>query len=135
MAATLKQLETKAAGVLAVALPLSLVIFTYEREIVPLYASGPTLYLLDKVVMTAMLLSSLQPFRIPLKWNLLATALALTLAPNATYWVAVKTAKIKDPVLGPAITHAAVLGPLAFLLTTFVAEMDDPDSKVRTLVY
>ena len=129
----LKALETKVAGVLKVALPLSLVIFTYEREITPLYGAGPTSYLLDKILLAAILLSAIQPFRIPKQIKFLLVALALTFAPNATYWVAAWTARRKNPGWGPAITHASVLGPLSFLLTTFVVEMDDPDAEVRRL--
>jgi hypothetical protein len=124
------RLEQKAAGVLAISLPLSLTIFTYVREIVPLYGFGPTTSLLEAVALGAILFSSVQPFPIPWKTNLLLAAIAFTLAPNATYWIAVWTARRKDPVWGPAITHAFVLAPLTFFLTTFVVEMDDPDAKV-----
>jgi len=128
----LKALETKVAGVLKVALPLSLVIFTYDREITPLYGA-PTSLLLDKVLLAAILLSAIQPFRIPKQIRSLLAALALTFAPNTTYWVAAWTARRTNPVWGPAITHAFVLGPLSFLLATFVVEMEDPDAEVRRL--
>src|SRR6266540_1598428 len=127
-----KKLEQKAAGVSAVAFPLSLIIFTYEREIVPLYGSAPTTRLLETIAAATSLLAAVQPFQIPLQTNLLFTGIALTLAPNTTYWVAVWSARRKDPVWGPAITHASVLAPLTFLLTTFVVEMDDPDAKVSS---
>lgn len=123
----------KVAGVLAVALPLSLVAFTYQREIVPLYGAGPTFFLLDKISLAAILLSAVQPFRISKQTNFLLLALGLTFAPNATYWVAAWTARRKNPVWGPAMTHVTVLGPLSFLLTTLVVEMDDPNAKVRHL--
>ena len=126
----MSRLEQKAAGVLAVALPLSLTIFTYVREIVPLYGLKPTTLLLEAVTFGAILFSSVQPFPIPLKTNLLLAAIAFTLAPNATYWIAVWTARRKDPLWGPAITHALVLAPLTFFLSTFVVEMDDPNAKV-----
>jgi hypothetical protein len=126
----LAQLEQKAAGVLAVALPLSLTIFTYVREIVPLYGLEPTTMLLEPVIFGAILFSSVQPFPIPMKTNLILTAVSFTLAPNASYWIAVWTARRKDPVWGPAITHAFVLAPLTFFLTTFVVEMDNPGAKV-----
>ena len=126
----MSRLEQKAAGVLAVALPLSLTIFTYVREIVPLYGLKPTTLLLEAVTFGAILFSSVQPFPIPLKTNLILAALAFTLAPNATYWIAVWTARRKDPLWGPAITHALVLAPLTFFLSTFVVEMDDPNAKV-----
>ena len=132
-----RQLERKAAGVLVVALPLSVTIFTYVREIVPLYGLEPTTLLLEAVIFGAIVFSSVQPFPISMKTNFLLSAIAFTLAPNATYWIAVWTARRKDPVWGPAITHASVLAPLTFFLTTFVVEMDseDHDTKVCFYVY
>jgi hypothetical protein len=129
------RLERKTAGILAVAVPLSLTIFAYVREIVPLHGLGPTIFLLQAVTFGAILLSSVQPFPIPMKTHLFLAAISFTLAPNATYWIAVWTARYKDPVWGPAITHASVLAPLTFILTTFVVEMDDPDAKVCRAVH
>lgn len=131
----IKKLEQKVAGVSAVALPLSIIIFAYQREIVPLYGSAPTTLLLETTAAAASLLAAVQPFQIPLQTNLLLTSIALTLAPNATYWVAVWSARRKDPVWGPAITHASILAPLTFLLMTFVVEMDDPDAKVSSEIF
>jgi hypothetical protein len=106
--------------VATVILPLSLVVFLYERALVPLYGTGPTTFLLNKVILCAILVSALQPCRFSSSNTWLFTAVALTLAPNATYWTAVWTSKfLKDPVLGPALTHALVLGPLVFVLATF----------------
>ncbi|KAF8165481.1 spermidine synthase [Crassisporium funariophilum] len=123
-----RSLGLTAACVISVVLPLSLVIFTHQRELTPLYGSGPTCFLLDKIVLAAIVASVTQPFKVSRSRNLLYAALALTLAPNATYWVAVWTSRRKDAVLGPAITHATVLGPVVFILTTFVAEMEDMTS-------
>lgn len=50
-------------------LPLSLVIFTYQRELTPLYGSGPTSFLLYKIAFVAILASSLHPFRSSLQRN------------------------------------------------------------------
>lgn len=118
------RLEQKATRVLAAALLLSLTIFTYVREIIPLYGHGPTTTLLEAVFFGAILFSSIQPFPIPMKTNLILTAIVFTLAPNATYWIAVWTARRNNPVWGPAITHALVLAPLTFLLTSCVVEID-----------
>ena len=109
-------------------LPLSLVIFTHQRELIPLYGSGPTSHLLYKTAFVAIIASSIQPFRTSLPRNLIYAALALTLAPNATYWIAVWSSRWKDPVWGPAFTHATVLGPLVFVLTTFMVEMEGLDA-------
>lgn len=96
---------------------LSFVIFTYERELVPLYGSGPTNFLLNKIGFVSALLSSIQPFRVNRSYSLLLAAIALTAAPNATYWVGVWSSRRGDPLLGPAIAHVAVLAPVVFLLT------------------
>ena len=115
-----------------VVLPLSLVVFLYERALVPLYGTGPTTFLLNKVILCAILVSALQPCRILTSNTWLSTAVAFTFAPNATYWTAVWTSKfLKDPVLGPALTHALVLGPLVFVLTTF--SMHDVTYLLRVL--
>jgi len=115
---------------ISVIVPLSLIIFAHEREIIPLYGSGPTSYLLDKIVFAATIASAIRPIRISLSRNFLYNALALTLAPDATYWLAVWTSRRKDPLFGPAITHIFALGPLVFLLTIFVAGMEDMDVTV-----
>lgn len=104
-------------------LPVSLILFTYERALNPLYGSGPTNYTLTKVILPTFLASAVNPFRISTTHIWLYAALGLSLAPNATYWVAVWTARRRDPVWGPTITHAAVLAPLIFTWTTCVIEM------------
>jgi hypothetical protein len=114
----------RAACAISTVLPLSLVIFTHERELIPLYGSGPTSYSLYKFAFVAIFASSIQPFRTSLRRNSLYAALSLTLAPNATYWIAVRSSRWKNPVWGPAFTHATVLGPLVFVLTTFVIEIE-----------
>ena len=116
-----------AACAVSTVLPLSLVIFTHQRELIPLYGSGPTSYSLYKIAFVAIFVSSIQPFRTSLRRNSLYAALSLTLAPNATYWIAVWSSRWKNPVWGPAFTHATVLGPLVFVLTTFAVEIEALD--------
>lgn len=116
-----------AACAISTILPLSLVIFTHQRELIPLYGSGPTSYILYKIAFVVIFASSIQPFRTSLRRNSLYAAISLTLAPNATYWMAVWSSRWKDPVWGPAFTHATVLGPLVFVLTTFVVEIEALD--------
>src|SRR5882672_11448280 len=99
-----KRFEKNAASILTVALPLSLTIFTYVREIVPLYGLRPTTSHLEAVIFGAVFFSSAQPFPIPKTTKLILAAIAFTLAPNATYWIAVWTARRKDFVWGPAVT-------------------------------
>jgi hypothetical protein len=72
-----------------------------------------------------MLAAAIHPRKISLKQAWLYAALSLSLAPKATYWVAVWTSRRKDPVWGPAVTHITVLAPLIFILTTVVVELAD----------
>lgn len=110
-------------GVAASLLLLSLILFTYERALIPLYASGPTNYTLKNVILTASLAAAVHPFIISATQVWLYAALALSLAPNATYWVAVWTSRRKDPVWGPTITHVTVLAPLIFIWATCIIEL------------
>ena len=102
---------------------LSLGIFAHKRSLIPLYGSGPTVYLLNEIVFTTVIASSIHNINISIKRNLLYTAIVFTLAPNATYWIGVWTSRQKKPILGPAVTHAIALGPLVFLLTTFIVQL------------
>ncbi|GLB34029.1 putative spermine spermidine synthase [Lyophyllum shimeji] len=106
-------------------LSISLVLFIYERALVPLYGSGPTTYLLDKFVGATVVLAVINPWKVSTTRKWLYLAVALALAPNATYWVAVWTSRMKDAVVGPAITHASVIAPLVFLLTTAAVDAQE----------
>ncbi|KAF8631168.1 hypothetical protein AX15_002507 [Amanita polypyramis BW_CC] len=114
-----------------VTLSLSLVLFAYERALVPLYGSGPTNYLLSTIVLCALLASTTRPFHIPTRRNLLFSGLVLSVAPKATYWVGALTSRRKQSIMGPAITHVVVFGPLAFLLTSFLAEVLESSDSAR----
>jgi hypothetical protein len=103
-------------------LPVSLVLFAYERALIPLYGSGPTKYTLNSVVLITFFAAAVQPFRISTTWIWLCAALGSSLAPNATYWVAVWTSRRRDPIWGPTLTHIAVLAPLIFIWTTCAVE-------------
>ncbi|KAF5387657.1 hypothetical protein D9615_000594 [Tricholomella constricta] len=101
---------------------VSFVLFAYERALIPQYGSGPTTYLLNKVILASIIFAAVNPIRVNTTRNWLYTAIDLAVASNATYWGAVWTARMKDPVVGPALTHAFVLAPLVFCLTTSVVE-------------
>jgi hypothetical protein len=120
-------------NMVATVLPTSLIVFAYERALVPLYGSGPTTLLLNKAVLAAILLAAIHPFKIHPSRNWLYAALSLSLAPNATYWVAVLTSRRKYPVLGPALTHAVVLVPLMFILATIAVDTDVCLTPTRAL--
>jgi hypothetical protein len=110
-------------GAIVGPLPISLILFTYERALIPLYGSGPTKYTLNNVILTICLAAAVYPFRIPLTWIWLCATLGLSLAPNATYWVAVWTSRRRNPIWGPTFTHIAVLAPLIFIWTTCAIEV------------
>ncbi|KAG6821524.1 hypothetical protein H0H93_000033 [Arthromyces matolae] len=95
----------------------SLVLFTYERALIPIYATGPTTYLFNPIIVVSVLCASLNPVSISTSWAWLYTALGLAAAPNATYWSSVWTSRKRNPLWGPAVTHLTVLTPLVFLLT------------------
>ena len=111
----------------------SLVIFAYERALVPLYGSAATNYLLGAVLLSAMLTAAVLPFNLSRRRSLPCSAIALSIAPKATYWVGVMTSRRKQPVLGPAITHALALGPLTFALTALLVEAGMPVSASTSL--
>lgn len=115
-------LNTLRVGVTAL-VPISLILFTHQRALNPLYGSYPTSYSLDTVVSVAIVASVLKPFRVKENWNWLAAVLVLSIAPNASYWIAVWTARQRWPVLGPALAHAAVVAPLVFIFTNFVTQV------------
>ncbi|KAF8827010.1 hypothetical protein HHX47_DHR5000616 [Lentinula edodes] len=100
---------------LSLVVTLSLVLFTYERAVIPIYASVPTRLYLPHFALLALAIPHFQPFkhlRRLLQWKWFVAGLALALAPNAMYWVAIWTARWKDPYLGPVVLHAVVLLPL-----------------------
>lgn len=134
MSPDLSRIGINAIHSITIALPLSLVIFAYERGLTPLYGSGPTSHLLDQVVLAAAILSALRPKRISPTWNLFYAAIGLTLAPNATYWIGVWTSRGKRPILGPAITHATTLGPIIFLSTSFLGGQEISEVRVMLIL-
>ena len=114
---------------LIAAVSISLVVFLYDRALVPLYGSGPTTYLLQEIVLATIAVAEFIPSSSSPNWICLP-ALCLSLAPNATYWVAVTTSRRGNPIQGTLITHLAVLAPLILSLTTLAFK-----SNVSVLVY
>ena len=102
---------------LIAAASISLVVFLYDRALVPLYGSGPTTYLLQEIILASIVVAEFIPSSPSPTWICLP-AVCLSLAPNATYWVAVITSRRGNPVQGTVITHLAVLAPLLLSLTT-----------------
>ncbi|KAJ6538540.1 spermidine synthase [Mycena vulgaris] len=102
----------------------SLVLFVYERALIPLYGSGPTTYTLNSAVIFATLAAAAHPIKVSQTRTLLFAGILFSVAPLATYWVPVWTSRWNSPILGPIFTHFVVLVPLLSVLTTFVADIN-----------
>ncbi|KAI0082391.1 hypothetical protein K474DRAFT_1611352 [Panus rudis PR-1116 ss-1] len=108
---------------------LSLATFGYIRALEPLYGSAPTEYNLNKVVWSACILGGLVP-TLPLRYVILTIGVLLSAMPVSSYWVAVYTGRIHNIILGPVITHLAVLGPVLFLGVALVKALhESPDAN------
>ncbi|KAJ7228376.1 spermidine synthase [Mycena pura] len=120
---------------LTVLLVLSLVLFVYQRAIIPIYGIAPSTYTLNSVVAAASLVAAAHPFRVSRLRLLLSAGFVFSAAPLATYWVAVRTARWHRPILGPLLTHFVVLVPLLSVLASFVVETNlfHTASSPRTL--
>ncbi|KAJ7811131.1 spermidine synthase [Mycena olivaceomarginata] len=107
-----------------IVLVLSLVLFVYERALTPVYGSGPTTYTLNLAALLAILVAAAHPVKVPLTRTLLFGGFLFATAPLSTYWVPVWTARWRKPILGPIVTHSAVLVPLLSTLATFIVEIN-----------
>jgi len=103
--------------------PISLVLLAQQRILTPLYGSYPTLYHLNTAASIAISVSTFSPFRARKSWSWLVAGFLLTIAPNASYWVAVWTARKGWILLGPALVHAAVVAPLLFVFTSILVQV------------
>ncbi|KZT29235.1 hypothetical protein NEOLEDRAFT_1127909 [Neolentinus lepideus HHB14362 ss-1] len=128
-------LKTIKGGILSMSLTtsLSLIIFTYQRALEPIYGSVPTSLYLWYVVVGAGSLGVFAPvFNL---WS--ATGLVgalLSVVPYSTYWVGVYSARYHDPIYGPLATHLAVLAPIIYLGANIriTMETDKPGSPLIT---
>ena len=103
---------------------LMVISYSYERTLLPLYGSVPTNLNLNRVLFTVIMAAVVTPptvagFITPKKLPgadfFFVSAPLLLSVPTMAYWVALYTSRIKDPVLGPVITHVIVLVPIAYL--------------------
>jgi hypothetical protein len=102
----------------------SVVIFAYERCLAPLYGTVPTNFHIMHIVLAVMTAATFTPIDIvraisphlssPANHFIFAAPL-LSAMPTLAYWTGVYTARLKDPWLGPVITHLIVLSPLGYL--------------------
>jgi hypothetical protein len=109
---------------LLVYLLVSLAIHTYERALVPLYASQPTRYLLNKVVFAAVACAAISSGRLSANKAYLLAPILLAVAPVTTYLVATRTARWRDPLWGPVVTHVLVVFPIVFAGMDFAATLE-----------
>ncbi len=105
---------------IAAILPLALAIFAYERALIPIYASAPTSRVFNKIVLASLSLGFFQPWMFTVSQKAFACAVFLALAPNAAYWIPVWSARNRDPLWGPAVTHCAILLPLVATMSSFL---------------
>ncbi|KAI0353003.1 hypothetical protein OH77DRAFT_1407713 [Trametes cingulata] len=117
------------AGAILVLAGLSLVAYEYRRALEPLYGSAPTNLHLTKIVWASSILGSFAP-SIPISRATLALSLLLYALPHTSYWVAVYTGRLGDPVWGPIATHLIVLLPILSLGVAIVKALQEaPYSK------
>ncbi len=114
-------LTTLKLGITAL-VPLSLVLFTQQRMLNPLYGSYLNLYSLKAVVPVAAFVSVLNPFGGNKEWNWLVGGLLLSIAPNASYWMAVWGGRQRWLTLGPILAHV-IVAPLTLIFTEIVIQV------------
>ena len=97
----------------------SLVAFLYIRALDPLYGSVPTNFHIDKVVWVATIAGAFGP--VPPLWPSFAVFGGLvTLIPASSYWIALYSGRIGDPVIGSTVTHLVVLFPVVYFGVSLV---------------
>ncbi len=113
-------LEVSALELFLSVIPLALYLFAYERTLLPIYASVPTTYFLKRSFLLSVALATLVRVKLGKDRLLFLLSAVLTIAPKATYHVAVWTARKGNPVLGTIATHFLTLAPVGYL-TTIIA--------------
>ncbi|KAF9268195.1 S-adenosyl-L-methionine-dependent methyltransferase [Marasmius fiardii PR-910] len=100
---------------------LSLSLFSYERTLIPMYATVPTNQYLQHFLFLAVTLSVyLRPqFRSASRKYFFSGSI-LALAPNATYYFAAWSARQRNPVWGPVFVHAFALVPIIYAYGVFL---------------
>ncbi|KZT74406.1 S-adenosyl-L-methionine-dependent methyltransferase [Daedalea quercina L-15889] len=111
--AILANVVGKAVSVVVV-LGISLNVFAYRRSLTPLYGTAPVELHLNKISWLACAIGSLLPL-MPLQAVVLALGLLLCAMPNTSYWVAVYTGRLHEPIWGPVFTHLVVFTPVVAL--------------------
>ncbi|KAI9056518.1 hypothetical protein FKP32DRAFT_1670308 [Trametes sanguinea] len=109
---------------IVVLLGLSLATFSYRRALEPLYGSAPTNLHLSKVVWASCILGSFAP-SVPIARATFGLGLLLYVLPHSSYWFAVFTGRMGDPIWGPIATHLGVLMPILSLGVAIVKALQE----------
>lgn len=108
--------------ILAIIAGLSITTHFYQRSIEPLYGTMATGQHTSKFIWAASILGILGP--VPPTWPSVGAAGALICAlPVSSYWVAVYTARLGDPVIGALLTHLLVLFPAVYFGVSVVKKI------------
>ena len=104
------QLRSTGIGQVLVILSQSFALLAYKRALTPLYSSIPaSSYIWYATVVSSVLGSVVE---VPASVAALVYGSLLAAAPNTVFYVGKHTARWRDPVLGPIVTHALVLVPI-----------------------
>jgi len=97
-------------GQAIVILSQSFALLAYKRALTPLYSSVPASSYISYVTIVSSALGSV--VGVPTNVATLAYGSLLAAAPYTTFYVGKYTARWRDPVFGPIVTHAVVLVPI-----------------------
>jgi hypothetical protein len=96
-------------GQVIVILLQSFALLAYKRALTPLYSSVPASSYISYVTIASSVLGSV--VGVPTSVAALAYGSLLAAAPNTVYYVGKYTARWRDPILGPIVTHVMCVGP------------------------
>lgn len=110
-------------SIFAISIGISLFTAAYEKAVNPLFGSVATAKYMNYVVHGSTALGIILP---KLSRSLLLPSLAtlVQVAPHTSYWVSVFAARNGGPVLGPLLTHVAVLAPVIYLAVSLATSID-----------
>lgn len=106
----LLQLASVGIGQTLIILSHSFALLAYKRALTPLYSSVPASSYVSYATIVSFVLGSV--VEVPASVAALVYGSLLAAAPNTVFYVGKYTARWKDPVLGPVLTHALVLVPI-----------------------
>ena len=104
------QLVSAGIGQALVVLSQSFALLAYKRALTPLYSFIPATSYISYATIASSLLGSI--IQVPANVAALVYGSLLAAAPNTVFYVGRHTARWRDPVSGPIVTHALVLVPI-----------------------